>query len=146
MLIVEQLLSPHSHSHGGDIRLKVKRSALPNAVEFDAEMGEPEDELQPAQYERSAPPPLDSLAADALKAQGKAYPLTLGLVLHSLADGLALGVSFFPGAEEGATSSLSLVVFLAIVIHKGESHPDGSESLPCFTPSQLRQHWLSRHH
>ncbi len=51
-------------------------------------------------------------------------PLTLGLVIHSLADGLALGASALPlsGTDgEGSASStgLSLIVFLALIIHKG---------------------------
>ncbi|KAF8304750.1 hypothetical protein DL93DRAFT_2145062 [Clavulina sp. PMI_390] len=51
--------------------------------------------------------------------------LTFGLVVHSLADGLALGASLVPtsGPEddyEGAfgLSSLSLVVFIALILHK----------------------------
>jgi zinc transporter ZupT len=60
--------------------------------------------------------------------------MTFGLVIHSLADGLALGASFLPGTGIGldvgisaresglgeslGTSGLSLVVFLAIIIHK----------------------------
>jgi zinc transporter 9 len=51
----------------------------------------------------------------------KAFPLTLGLVIHSLADGLALGASALPGAGEGGNTQLSIVVFLAIVVHKGMS-------------------------
>jgi len=45
---------------------------------------------------------------------GRAYPLTLGLVMHGLADGLALGVSALSNTE----TDLSLVVFLALIIHK----------------------------
>jgi zinc transporter 9 len=50
-----------------------------------------------------------------------AFPLTLGLVMHALADGLALGVASLttssPGsAREGAP--LSIVVFLALLVHK----------------------------
>lgn len=47
---------------------------------------------------------------------GKSFSATLGLVIHSAADGIALGAS--------ATSSkvgLGLVVFLAIFIHKSTS-------------------------
>lgn len=60
----------------------------------------------------------DNIAAN----RAKAYPLTLGLVIHSLADGLALGASALPRSNgEAASSQLSLVVFLALVIHKGKS-------------------------
>lgn len=61
--------------------------------------------------------------------RARAFPLTLGLVIHSLADGLALGASALPGAGQSDTESstvssspstqLSLVVFLALMIHKG---------------------------
>ena len=44
-----------------------------------------------------------------------AHPLTLGLVIHSLADGLALGAS---ASNEGGDSSVSFLVFLALIIHK----------------------------
>jgi len=45
----------------------------------------------------------------------KAYPFTVGLVMHGLADGLALGVSALGDTE----TDLSLVVFFALIIHKG---------------------------
>lgn len=44
------------------------------------------------------------------------YPLTLGLVIHSVADGLALGAS--ATGEDSSDMSLSLVVFFALIIHK----------------------------
>lgn len=40
-------------------------------------------------------------------------PLTLGLVLHSLADGIGLGTAFLRG-----DSSFLLIYFLAIIVHK----------------------------
>jgi solute carrier family 39 (zinc transporter), member 9 len=46
-----------------------------------------------------------------------AYPLTIGLVIHGLADGFALGVSTLSPVN---SSELSLVVFFALAIHKGE--------------------------
>lgn len=45
----------------------------------------------------------------------RAYPLSLGLVIHALVDGYALGVS----ASNARSPNLSLIVFLAIVVHKG---------------------------
>ncbi|KAF8585712.1 Zinc/iron permease [Ramaria rubella] len=45
-----------------------------------------------------------------------AYPLTFGLVIHSLADGLALGAS--AAGEHKSDTNLSLVVFFALIIHK----------------------------
>jgi len=51
------------------------------------------------------------------EAQKRAYPLTLGLVVHALADGLALGSSAL-ASDTAAPSGLSLVIFLALIIHK----------------------------
>lgn len=42
---------------------------------------------------------------------------TLGLVIHGAADGIALGASSLSGR-----GSLGLVVFLAVLVHKGEWH------------------------
>jgi zinc transporter 9 len=41
---------------------------------------------------------------------------TLGLVIHAMADGVALGASSLSGS-----GGLGLVVFLAVIVHKGES-------------------------
>jgi zinc transporter 9 len=40
---------------------------------------------------------------------------TLGLVIHGAADGIALGASSLSG-----NGSLGLVVFLAVLVHKGK--------------------------
>jgi solute carrier family 39 (zinc transporter), member 9 len=45
--------------------------------------------------------------------QNRALPLTFGLVLHALADGLALGSSVF--SDSGSTD-ISFVIFLALII------------------------------
>lgn len=61
--------------------------------------------------------------------------LTLGLVIHSLADGMALGaanaLSLTPSdtkdesnAIESNAAGLSFIVFVAIAIHKGEDDED----------------------
>lgn len=54
------------------------------------------------------------IAAEASKA--KVVPLTFGLFVHGLADGLALGVSSLSNND----NDLSLVVFFALLIHKGQ--------------------------
>lgn len=46
---------------------------------------------------------------------GNPNAITLGLVIHSMADGLALGASARSGQN-----ALEAIVFLAIVVHKGE--------------------------
>ena len=109
MLVVEQLAGGHSHSHGAS---ELPMHA-PSSIEFDAELDELEAEQSGAQNRSNA----------SSSAKSKAFPMTLGLVIHSIADGLALGVSFFSGHNEDAnTSALSLVVFLAIIVHKGTSN------------------------
>jgi zinc transporter 9 len=45
----------------------------------------------------------------------RAYPLSLGLIVHALVDGYALGVS----SLDTRSGAVSFVVFLAIIIHKG---------------------------
>ncbi|KAL4080715.1 Zinc/iron permease [Scleroderma citrinum] len=44
----------------------------------------------------------------------RAYPLSLGLAVHALVDGYALGVA----ASNEHSPALSLIVFLAIIVHK----------------------------
>lgn len=46
---------------------------------------------------------------------------TIGLVLHSLADGSALGASIFlssKSAEGAQNAGLGLIIFMAILLHK----------------------------
>ncbi|KIY71531.1 Zinc/iron permease [Cylindrobasidium torrendii FP15055 ss-10] len=97
MLAIEQLVSRHSHSH----------NAL-SVVDFDAELHQLEDGTE---SDRG----LFTQQGLALVKE-KALSTTLGLVIHSLVDGFALGVSFFPA--DAATSNLSAIVFLAIIVHK----------------------------
>jgi zinc transporter 9 len=50
---------------------------------------------------------------------GNPNAITLGLVIHSIADGLALGASARSGQN-----ALEAIVFLAIIVHKGKfNHP-----------------------
>ena len=116
MLIVEQL-TPGAHSHPGP---HAHGSGLPSpmdsTIEFDAdlEMGESENPTRPPQ----SPPPRSAprtASRDGFKA-GKGFTLTLGLVLHALSDGLALGSSI---ASDAGSRDLSLVIFAALAIHKG---------------------------
>jgi len=91
MLVVE-LMSPHSHSGNA-------------ASVFETEL----DELEREQGS-------GSLTSKLSNAEGKkALPLTLGLIMHGLADGLALGVS---ALDTDSHSDLSVIVFLALLIHK----------------------------
>jgi zinc transporter 9 len=50
-----------------------------------------------------------------LAAHSHAHSTTIGLVIHSFADGIALGAS---SATPSTQSSLGLIVFVAILVHK----------------------------
>jgi zinc transporter 9 len=116
MLIIEQLISPHSHSHPPNISM----SLIPNStsdVEFDAELGDI-DLGSPS--DRRLDPPLTPNTLEASADRERAFVLLLGLVIHGIADGLALGVAHVAGSSSGNTSTLSLVVFFALVLHKGQ--------------------------
>jgi len=70
-----------------------------------------------------------------------AYPLTIGLVVHALADGLALGSSALSNGS-AMPSSLSTVVFLALIIHKAPTALGLSTSLlsTSLSRSSCRKH------
>lgn len=121
MLIIEQLLTPHSHSPASNsISMSNVKSSRPTEVEFDAELGDLEVEQGMPRSQIDMPTPTTSTYQEP-SGEMQAIPLTLGLVIHSLADGFALGVSFFPALSDSKESSnLSFIVFLAIIIHKCE--------------------------
>jgi zinc transporter 9 len=131
MLILEQLILPQSHQIHGDLALHNVKGISDNhyprsTVEFDAdaELGDPEGDQVPRAGYLQADVSVPSTPHDGgVDASAKAaFPLTFGLVIHGLADGLALGVSSLStkGAVEGAAGSgLSFVVFLALLVHKG---------------------------
>ncbi|KIY45205.1 Zinc/iron permease [Fistulina hepatica ATCC 64428] len=112
MLAVEQLIATHSHET--ENRPRVPRSAMQDivGVEFDAEMGdrELEDDFMNVELQSPGQPYFE----DPLPGRERALPLTFGLVIHSLADGLALGASFL----ESESSRLSWIVFFALLVHK----------------------------
>lgn len=118
MLIIEQLISPHSHSHSlhlNDLK-KLASHDSTSDVEFDAEMGDlglgnPSDR-------RLDPQPTPSVPEESVDRE-RALALLLGLVIHGVADGLALGVANVAGSSTGSTNALSLVVFFVLILHKG---------------------------
>ncbi|TFK40772.1 Zinc/iron permease [Crucibulum laeve] len=123
MLIIEQLISPNAHSHSMHDQLpmhstKPRVSRSSSHVEFDADLGDLESEhrASPAGFREVQDD--RSLEPDVSIGKGRAFPLTFGLVIHGLADGLALGVSSLSRAQPAETSNLSLIVFLALIIHK----------------------------
>jgi solute carrier family 39 (zinc transporter), member 9 len=122
MLGIEQLVSPHSHSHSSDDSTSTLPNNLPfhdstSEVEFDAELGdiglETPSERRP---DRPSTPNILEASAD----RKRAFALLLGLTIHGIADGLALGVAQVAGSSSGGTSTLSLVVYFALVLHKGK--------------------------
>ncbi|KAK0449234.1 Zinc/iron permease [Armillaria borealis] len=115
MLVVEQFVSPHSHS-APDVPAIPLHNHDTSSVEFDAELGELERQegISRPDYVQVDGNPRSAVV---IGAKARAYPLTFGLVIHSLADGLALGVSLFPSNADDS-SRLSLIVFLAIMVHK----------------------------
>ena len=128
MLIIEQLISPHSHSH----TLNDSTSPIPNKpsfhdstpeVEFDAELGD----LGNTSDRRLDPPSIPN-TLEASTDRERAIALLLGLVIHGIADGLALGVAHVAGSSSGGANALSLVVFLALILHKGKF---GHKSMAC---------------
>jgi len=119
MLLVEQLISPHSHNDNGPL--------LPHAVAIHPPTpgetaNEPGYSLSPG-YDMhdfgNGGTVGNSQVFILSDTRTRALPLTLGLVVHSLADGLALGASALQGASDDQESSeLSFVVFLALLVHK----------------------------
>jgi zinc transporter 9 len=113
MLIIEQFTS-----HAPTLPSISLNSSRPLDVHFDVDLGELERQegLGHAGNIRAAEV-LKRVSDGETRVPEKAYPLTVGLVVHGLADGLALGVS----ALGNTGTELSLVVFLALIIHKGSS-------------------------
>ncbi|KAJ7132977.1 Zinc/iron permease [Mycena filopes] len=128
MMVVEQLVAPHSHSHSpsshtnapnSDVALNSVGQNGGATVEFDAEMGdmEPLDSPAPGFMQVDMSTSLEEVRGS----RARAYPLTFGLIMHGLADGLALGVSSLSDPSSSSGSShrdLSLIVFVALIIHK----------------------------
>ncbi|GJE88525.1 zinc/iron permease [Phanerochaete sordida] len=111
MLILERVIhkySPDAHGHmplpSADRNENVARAF--SRVEFDVELGELEREEGAEETLHQAPEePADT---------SKAWPLTLGLMVHALADGFALGASATSPVDRG----MSITVFLALLVHK----------------------------
>jgi len=122
MLIIEQLISPHSHWHSPND----STSPIPNRpsfhdstpeIEFDAELGD--IGLGNPLDRRLNPPSVpNSNTLEASADRERAFALLLGLVIHGIADGLALGIAHVAGSSSGGANALSLVVFFALILHK----------------------------
>lgn len=115
MLLVERVIhryAPDSHSHAPLPTSESNGNAQPSIsrVEFDVELGELEREEGVAASGRTA------LHEEGVVDRAQAWPLTLGLMVHALADGFALGSSATSPVDRG----LSITVFLALIVHKGK--------------------------
>jgi zinc transporter ZupT len=129
MATIEHFVGGHAHAHapGGhgaeeeDIMLARRKSG---DAEFDAEAFDPDHAVSSPRRGRS---PSRIVAVHDPAAAARAFPLTLGLCFHGLTDGLALGASALAGAGTGTGvarrheggADLSVVVFFALLIHKG---------------------------
>ncbi|KAI0322028.1 Zinc/iron permease [Amylostereum chailletii] len=110
MILVEEYGSSHGHG-GSSAASSMPKTQRPSHIEFDVELAALENEGGIALPRTPA--------AESESDQGQpAYPLTVGLVIHGFADGLALGVSALSAGESSNLEDLSLVVFFALAIHK----------------------------
>jgi hypothetical protein len=115
MLVVEQFSSSHAH-HNNAHRPGHHAGAASRDSVFDVELAGLESEEDDIPRHRHASTPRTNTEAES---PPPAYPITIGLVVHGLADGLALGLSALSEDDEPSSYSLSLVVFLALAVHKG---------------------------
>jgi zinc transporter 9 len=115
MLVIEQFSSSHAH-HLRTHRLGHHAGAASRDSVFDVELAGLESEEEDILRHRHASTPRSNTETDSPL---PAYPITIGLVVHGLADGLALGMSVLSNDDESSSFSLSLVVFLALAVHKG---------------------------
>ncbi|KAG6377122.1 Zinc/iron permease [Boletus reticuloceps] len=98
MFVLEEYAShglPHAHSS----------TSQPGGLVFDVDLEE-RGRLPAPEH-----PPLRHAETSGVQ---RAYPLSLGLIIHALIDGYALGVS----ASNTRSPNLSIVVFFAIIVHK----------------------------
>jgi len=134
MLIIEQLSSSHAHEqhHNNKRRLGLHAAAgvgSPDSV-FDVELAGFDDGADGASGPHGRRAAASSVSATKTNVESdlppSAYPITVGLVLHGLADGLALGMSMLSN-NESSSYALSMVVFLALAVHKGTHASSGAQ-------------------
>lgn len=134
MFLVEEYISPHTRpllpldipTEVEDVHFDITLDEL----EREEGMALPGSHASTWQMLRSTP----SLSLQ------RAYPLSLGLTVHALVDGYALGVS----SLETQSGALSFVVFLAIIIHKAPTALALTSSLlaTSLPPSECKRHLL----
>lgn len=136
MFLLEQLLAPMLESRGSGQFQNAQYAMAPTSSGTPPETPNPVTPAPDLDLELEAE--LNALGVETREVETRRNPrmMTLGLVVHSLADGLALGAAnTLNGAttggdvsKESAASGLSFIVFIAIAVHKGMSlYPrDGS--------------------
>jgi len=97
------LLEEYTASHGQP--LANSSTSQPEGLTFDVDLEE---------RGRLPSPEIPHLRHAEPSGMQGAYPLSFGLIIHALVDGYALGVS----ASNARSPNLSLIVFLAIIVHK----------------------------
>ena len=80
---------------------------------FPRRENEPELDVESTHLRNSFRPAKSTETSAGRANKNRAYPLTLGLVLHALADGLALGSSVLSDSDSTKRSS---IVFLALMV------------------------------
>ena len=114
MLVIEQFSSSHAYHHAH--RLGHHAGVASRDSVFDVELAGLESEEEDIPRHRRASAARTNTETDS---PPPAYPITIGLVVHGLADGLALGMSVLSNDDSLSSYSLSFVVFLALAVHKG---------------------------
>lgn len=147
MLIVEQVIAPNEHSHSMDIPIH-KISDASSHVEFDADIEgfEATESSLPHSVASSTAPNNPNVVASS----ERAFALFLGLVIHAAADGLALGVANLDRNETGKPDPLTFIVFLALILHKGNisispaPRPQINSQLQCLPLWHLQRPYCPR--
>jgi zinc transporter 9 len=116
MLLVEQLGPAHAEHEHTAMQLP-NTPFVPNTPRIIQQRSEDYFDLELARLESDQGVPVGAVASSSNR---PAYPLTIGLVIHGLADGLALGVSALSDGESSGSTDLSVIVFMALAIHKGQ--------------------------
>ncbi|KAM6494041.1 Zinc/iron permease [Amanita muscaria] len=154
MLLLDQIISPDGH-HGRRPSVQLKSAGLPlhtnggggDEVDFDAELSalEREEGVVIATPSTAGGPMSGNhhhfRPHDVALGRKQAMARTAGLVVHALADGFALGIS---SLTDTVSKSLSVVVFLALAVHKAPTSLALSTSLLAtgITREECKKHLL----
>ena len=136
MLIIDTLITPHNHNSSDeeeDENIGSQHSSPPtgNANSNNSAISHHQSTQIPTRM-RSYTPLRPNTDMTLLKeSTSRAISKTIGLSIHSLCDGIALGSASY----SQSSSSLSFIVFLAIAIHKAPASFGLATSLLSLSPS-----------